>query len=188
MSGRIGVKKEDVFLACEELVKKSEYVTVANVRKELGTGSYGTLVPLVAEWKKSREESAIEEKEIPSLPTELLDLGQKFIADIWAESAAIMQKKIADLENKHRETLEKTSVELNSKSTELEQAIEDIKALEQKQESLEVEVKTHETKLHQKDGEISLLKEQLKKKEDEAAALLARAVRAEKDVETKKDK
>ena len=38
MSGRIGVKKEDVFLACEELVKKSEYVTVANVRKELGTG------------------------------------------------------------------------------------------------------------------------------------------------------
>ena len=186
MSGRIGVKKEDVFLACEELVKKSEYVTVANVRKELGTGSYGTLVPLVAEWKKSRESSAIEEKEIPSLPPELLDLGQKFIADIWAESAAITQKKITDLEKKYTDLLESKSAELNSKNAEIDQAIEDLKSLEQKQESLEAEVKAQETKMHQKDGEISLLKEQLKKKETELTALLERAIRAEKDLETKK--
>lgn len=186
MSGRIGVKKDDVFLACEELVRNSEYVTIANVRKELGTGSYGTLVPLVAEWKKSRVESAVEEREIPSLPAELLDLGQKFIADIWAESAAITQKKITELENKQKEALEKVSAELISKNTELEQVIEEIKALEQRQESLETEVKDHQTKLHQKDGEISLLKEQLKKKEDEAATLLERAVRAEKDAESKR--
>lgn len=186
MSGRIGVKKEDVFLACEELVKKSEYVTVANVRKELGTGSYATLVPLVAEWKKNREKSAIEETEIPTLPTELLDLGQKFIADIWAESAAITQKKISALEKKYTDLLESKSAELNSKNAEIDQAIQDLQSFEQKQESLEAEVKAHETKIHQKDGEISLLKEQLKKKEAEIATLLERAIRAEKDLEAKK--
>jgi chromosome segregation ATPase len=177
----MGVKKDDVFLACEELVKKGAYVTIANVRSELGTGSYGTLVPLVAEWKKSREETANEEKEIPTLPPELLSLGQKFIADIWAESAIMHQRQVTELEARHHEVMEKISGELRSKTAEIEQSLEDIKEFEQRQEDLESEIKANESKLHQKDGEISLLKEQLKAKEVEIATLLERAIRAEKD-------
>ncbi len=188
MSGRMGVKKDDVFLACEELVKKGAYVTIANVRQELGTGSYGTLVPLVAEWKKNREEAAAEEKEIPSVPIELLNLGQKFIADIWAESATIHQKQVTELEIKHSEAIERLSDEVRSKAAEIEQSLEDIKEFEQRQEALESEAKANDSKLHQKDGEISLLKEQLKAKDKEIAALLERAIRAEQDADIKKQR
>ena len=186
MSGRSGVSKSDVFYACEQLVKSGGIVTIANVRKELGTGSYSTLAPLVAEWKNSSEQSALEAKELPGVPGELSELGQKFVADLWMESSLIVQRKIEDLEKKHAEELAKLTSSLDAKTTELNQAIEDIKSMEQQCEELQQSQQELQTKTHQKDGEISLLKDQLKKKEEESTALLERAVRAEKDAEIKR--
>lgn len=186
MSGRFGVSKNDVFSACEQLLKSGGFVTIANVRKELGTGSYSTLAPLVAEWKSTSEQSATELKEIPGVPNELSELGQKFVADLWMESSLIVQRKIEELEKKHKDERDKLVSDLEAKTTELNQAIEDIKSIEQQCDDLQKSLQDNQAKIHQKDGEISLLKEQLKKKESDAAALLERAVRAEKDAESKR--
>jgi len=188
MAGRIGVKKEDVFLACEELMRSGQYVTIANVRSELGTGSYGTLAPLVSEWKKNSEIQVAQEQSIPAIPVDLMDLGQKFISDIWTLASSESNKKLDELNEKHKSELEKISIELKTKDLDLHQAIEDIKALELENESLNKSFESLKTNINQKEGEIKLLKEQLEKKESEVSNLLERAVRAEKDSEFLKRK
>lgn len=188
MAGRIGVKKEDVFLACEELIKSGQYVTIANVRSELGTGSYGTLAPLVSEWKKNSEMQVIQEQSIPAVPVDLMDLGQKFISDIWTLASFQANKKLDELNEKHKLELEKISMELKTKDLDLHQAIEDIKGLELENESINKSLESLKTNLNQKEGEIKLLKEQLEKKETEVSNLLERAVRAEKDNEFSRKK
>ena len=50
---RLGVTKDDVFAACKTLLKEGANLTVANVREELGTGSYTTLLPLIDAFKAS---------------------------------------------------------------------------------------------------------------------------------------
>ncbi|WP_162585559.1 DNA-binding protein [Variovorax sp. RA8] len=47
--GRRGISRDDVRRACEALTVQGRRIGPTNVRLELGTGSYGTIVRLLAE-------------------------------------------------------------------------------------------------------------------------------------------
>jgi hypothetical protein len=72
--------------------------------------------------------------------------------------------------------------ELLGKNEELSQAMADIKGLEGEIEKLKKETLEKDKITIQKDGEITLLKTQLKEKDDEVKKYLERAVSAEKEL------
>ncbi len=186
--GRVGVTKQDVFKACDNLLKAGFDVTNPAVRKELGGGSYTTITPLVDLWKEEHASKSAENIEAPQIPGAVIALGQKFIEQLWAESSLMGFKKIAEIERTYAKTTQELTSALKAKDTELKQTLSDFSILEEKHEQTEQESQNLQLKAHQKDGEIALLKEQLAKKEVELSSLLERAVRAEKDIELLKSK
>ena len=77
--------------------------------------------------------------------------------------------------------------QLDAKSEELAQALTDITRLEKDLGATVAESEEKTKSLSQKDGEIKLLKSQLKDKDDEMKAYLERAVAAENKLEFLKE-
>lgn len=188
---RLGVTKDDVFAACKTLLKDGVSLTVANVREELGTGSYTTLLPLIDAFKTSFKEAAGKEAEtaasLPALPIELNDQGSQFIQDIWWQATAQAQKRIEEVSEKFKKEISDISTQLSTKTEELGQAVTDITRLEKETEQVKTESEERGGTIHSKDGEIKLLKTQLKEKDDELKSYLERAVSAEKKFEFLKE-
>jgi len=189
--GRIGITKDDVFAACKTLLKEGANLTVANVRDELGTGSYTTLLPLIdafkTSFKETTEQAAATDGALPALPVELGDQGSKFIQDIWWQATTHANKRIEEVSAQFKKELAAVAAQLDAKAEELSQALTDITRLE-KELGLVVAESDEKTKsLSQKDGEIQLLKSQLKDKDSELKSYLERAVSAEKKLEFLKE-
>jgi septal ring factor EnvC (AmiA/AmiB activator) len=189
--GRIGITKDDVFAACKTLLKEGANLTVANVREELGTGSYTTLLPLIdafkTSFKETTEQAAAEGGGLPALPVDLGDQGSKFIQDIWWQATTQANKRIEEVSAQFKKELAEMQTQLTAKAEELAQALTDITRLE-KELGLIVTENDEKTKgLSQKDGEINLLKSQLKDKDGELKSYLERAVAAEKKIEFLKE-
>jgi len=188
---RIGVTKEDVFAACNALLKEGVNLTVANVREELGTGSYTTLLPLIDAFKAVRKEAALKTQEEAessyALPKDLTEQGTKVIEDLWSQAMNQAHRKIEEITTSFRKELAAMKTELALKLEELSQALSDITRLEKENELIlsENEKKAHE--LQQKEGEIKLLKAQLKEKDLELKTYLERAVVAENKLENFKN-
>jgi chromosome segregation ATPase len=180
---RLGVTKEDVFSACAALMKEGVTITVANVRQELGTGSYTTLLPLIDDFKNNIQSEANLKDEIPSLPLEIKEMSQNLIQDLWWQAALQAQKRGEEVSRKFEKEIEELRKELASKAEELSQAMTDIKTLEEETDRLKKEVSQFATVQSAKDGETALLKTQLKEKESEIKTYLERAVSAEKELE-----
>lgn len=188
---RLGVTKDDVFAACKTLLKEGANLTVANVREELGTGSYTTLLPLIDAFKTSFKETAEKAAEasnaLPALPVEINDQGSKFIQDIWWQATTEAQKKVDEVSTQFKKELADLSALLSAKSEELSQSLIDITRLEKETELVKLENEEKSRELHSKDGEIKLLKTQLKEKDEEIKSYLERAVAAEKKLEFLKE-
>jgi chromosome segregation ATPase len=188
---RLGVTKDDVFAACKTLLKEGANLTVANVREELGTGSYTTLLPLIdafkASFKETPEKVADGANALPALPAEISDHGSKFIQDIWWQASAQTSKKIDEISAQFKKELADMAQLLAAKTEELSQAVSDITKLEKEAESLKADVEAKGQGLNQKEGEIKLLKTQLKEKDDEVKLYLERSVAAEKKLEFLKE-
>jgi len=188
---RLGITKDDVFAACKTLLKEGANLTVANVREELGTGSYTTLLPLIdafkTSFKETTEQAAADGGALPALPGDLGDQGSKFIQDIWWQATTQANKRIEEVSNQFKKELADLKSHLDAKSEELAQALTDITRLE-KELGVTVTESEEKTKgLSQKDGEISLLKSQLKDRDVELKTYLERAVGAEKKLEFLKE-
>lgn len=184
---RLGVTKDDVFAACRALLKEGVNLTVANVREELGTGSYTTLLPLIDAFKTTLKEEEQKAQAgdggMPSLPGELSDEGSKFIQDIWWQATTYAQKRIEEVSAQFKKELADLSAQLAAKTEETDQALADITRLEKELEQVKAESDAKGGELLQKDGEIKLLKSQLKDKDEELKSYLERAVAAEKKLE-----
>lgn len=184
---RLGVTRDDVFAACKALLKEGANLTVANVREELGTGSYTTLLPLIDAFKTANKELAEKTAEgtsgLPALPTELNDQGSKFIQDIWWQATTQAQKRIDEASVQFKKEMSDMSSQLTAKAEELAQAFTDVTRLEKELEQMRLDGEEKMRGLSQKDGEINLLKSQLKDKDQELKAYLERAVTAEKKLE-----
>lgn len=184
--GRLGVTKDDVFAACKTLVKGGAHLTVANVREELGSGSYTTLLPLIDAFKAANKEAAAKAVDgggLPALPGDLGDQGSKFIQDIWWQATTQANKRIEEVSNQFKKELAEMKTQLDAKSEELAQALNDITRVEKDLGTTKTESDEKTKGLAQKDGEINLLKSQLKDKDQELKALLERAIGAEKKLE-----
>lgn len=188
---RLGVTKDDVFAACKTLLKEGANLTVANVREELGTGSYTTLLPLIdafkASFKESSEKVADGASSLPALPAEISDQGGKFIQDIWWQATVQTNKKIDEISAQFKKELADMAAVVAAKTEELSQVAGDITKLEKEVESLKADVEAKGQNLNQKEGEIKLLKAQLKEKDDEVKLYLERSVAAEKRLEFLKE-
>jgi DNA repair exonuclease SbcCD ATPase subunit len=188
---RLGITKDDVFAACKTLLKEGANLTVANVREELGTGSYTTLLPLIdafkTSFKETTEQAAAEGGGLPALPGELGDQGSKFIQDIWWQATTQANKRIEEVSAQFKKELADMAAQLAAKSEELAQALTDITRLEKELGAITAESDEKTKVLSQKDGEINLLKSQLKDKDQELKTYLERAVSAEKKLEFLKE-
>ena len=188
---RLGVTKDDVFAACKTLLKEGANLTVANVREELGTGSYTTLLPLIdafkASFKETSEKVADGANALPALPAEISDHGSKFIQDIWWQATMQANKKIDEISAQFKKELADMSAVVAAKTEELSQVAGDITKLEKEAESLKADGEAKGQGLNQKEGEIKLLKTQLKEKDDEVKLYLERSVAAEKRLEFLKE-
>lgn len=185
--GRLGVTKDDVFAACKTLVKAGAHLTVANVREELGSGSYTTLLPLIDAFKSANKEAA-EKAEggtggLPALPSDLGDQGAKFIQDIWWQATTQAGKRIEEVSIQFKKELAEMKTQLDAKALELSQALADITRVEKDLGTTKTESDEKTNSLTQKDGEVNLLKSQLKDKDQELKALLERAIGAEKELQ-----
>lgn len=183
---RLGITKEDVFAACKTLLKEGVNLTVANVREELGTGSYTTLLPLIDSFKASMKETieaSADGNLPPAMPSDIHDQGSKFIQDIWWQATTEANKKIEEISTQFKKELSDLLVQITAKTEELDQAVADITRLEKDSDQLKSESEEKERALQQKEGEITLLKSQLKGKESEIKVYLERAVGAEKKLE-----
>lgn len=187
---RLGVTKDDVFAACRTLLKDGANLTVANVREELGTGSYTTLLPLIDAFKtslKETSEQAAADGALPALPGDLGDQGSKFIQDIWWQATTQANKRIEEVSTQFKKELADLQSQLDAKSEELTQALTDITRLEKELGVVAAESDEKTKGLSQKDGELNLLKSQLKDKDIELKSYLERAIGAEKKLEFIKD-
>jgi len=188
---RLGVTKDDVFAACKTLLKEGANLTVANVREELGTGSYTTLLPLIdafkASFKESSEKIADGASALPALPAEISNQGAKFVQDIWWQATMQANKKIDEISAQFKKELADMTALLAAKTEELSQVAGDITKLEKEAESLKADTEKKDQLLNQKEGEIKLLKAQLKEKDDEVKLYLERSVAAEKRLEFLKE-
>ena len=188
---RLGVTKDDVFAACKTLLKEGANLTVANVREELGTGSYTTLLPLIdafkASFKETSEKVADGANALPALPAEISNQGGKLIQDIWWQATMQASKKIDEISVQFKKELADMTALLAAKTEELSQFAGDITKLEKEAESLKADVEQKGQNLNQKEGEIKLLKTQLKEKDDEVKLYLERSVAAEKKLEFLKE-
>ena len=189
--GRLGITKDDVFAACKTLVKAGAHLTVANVREELGSGSYTTLLPLIDAFKAANKEAAEKAADgtggLPALPGDLSDQGSKFIQDIWWQATAQANKRIEEVSTQFKKELAEMKTQLDAKAEELAQALTDITRVEKDLGTTKSESDEKTKGLAQKDGEIGLLKSQLKDKDQELKALLERAIGAEKKLEFLKE-
>ena len=189
--GRLGVTKDDVFAACKTLVKAGAHLTVSNVREELGSGSYTTLLPLIDAFKSANKEAAAKAADgaggLPALPGDLGDQGSKFIQDIWWQATAQANKRIEEVSTQFKKELAEMKTQLDAKAEELAHALTDITRVEKDLSTTKSESDEKTKGLSQKDGEIGLLKSQLKDKDQELKALLERAIGAEKKFEFLKE-
>ena len=189
--GRLGITKDDVFAACKTLVKAGAHLTVANVREELGSGSYTTLLPLIDSFKAANKEAAEKAADgtggLPALPGDLSDQGSTFIQDIWWQATAQANKRIEEVSTQFKKELAEMKTQLDAKAEELAQALTDITRVEKELGAAKTESDEKTKGLAQKDGEIGLLKSQLKDKDQELKALLERAIGAEKKFEFLKE-
>ena len=176
--GRFGVTKEDVFLACAKLLEQKTPVTVANVRNELGTGSYSTLAPLINHFKDGLN-SATESKKVslhfPSeLPSELKIQSENLIQTLWGAAKEIAQNQIETIRNELEGIVNQSSQTLTEKNQELEHAHNDLKKYENELELLKSELKASMDSASKKDGEISVLIGNLQSRDKEIEALRLR--------------
>jgi len=181
---RLGVTKEDAFKACEALVSTGVPITVANVRHELGTGSYTTLLPLIQEFKsQASAEKPAEATGAPQLPEIVIRQGRDLMEQIWANAWDLAKKEIEEARAAFQTDLEAKEKELKTTAAELSQTLSDLKKYEQEIAELRAQVEAEKEKWQKREGEMNLLRSQIATKETENRSLLERAVRTEKELE-----
>lgn len=180
---RLGVTKEDVFKACEALVSTGVPITVANVRHELGTGSYTTILPLIQEFKvQASAEKTPEVAGSPTLPESVTRQGRDLMEQIWANAWDMACKEIEKAKAEFEANLQAKSEELSGVNAELSQTIADLKRYEAEISGIKQELETEKAARQKQQGEMDLLRQQAAARESENKATLERAITTEKEL------
>lgn len=181
--GRLGVQKEEVFQAAGELERRGVTVTVANIRQELGTGSYSTLLPLINDYQTAKRAHAQQSTPLPALPGEILEASARFAQGLWDMAARLADARIKEIEMVARERESEFDKLMQSKEEELSQAHKDIQSIETQLEDVTKKYEIANQKSLVLEGEKQALLGQLKEKESENRQLIERAAKAEHEAQ-----
>ena len=130
---RSGVTKDQVYAACDAVVARRDEPTLDAVRTEIGSGSKGTIAPLVREWRA--EQAATTKLSGTPVPEDVAALGAIQNAKLWAVAVGIAEANLAP----QREALAKKEAEALRSVEELQDALDE---MEIKAEALEEARKT----------------------------------------------
>ena len=176
--GRLGVQKLDVFNACDELIQKGIPVTVANVRQELGTGSYSTLLPLIGEFQTAKK-SETSARALPALPVTVAEASNRFIAELWGAAARLAEERVREIEEKAKAREADLLSQIELKTEELKAAHKDIQLIETELGEVKANFEEARQAAVLIEGEAVSLRNQMKEKDREIQKLIERAARAE---------
>jgi hypothetical protein len=131
-----GVTKDQIFKACENLIKKEINITVANVREYLGTGSYSTLTPVIKDFKNRLKATVRKPGEAPPLPFHLEKKFNSIINEVWIEMSKYFLEEMSLMKKEYSKKLNEVEKRLEDKNEEYDQMLKDLQEYEAKLESL----------------------------------------------------
>ena len=126
-----GVTKDQIFKACENLIKKEINLTVANVREYLGTGSYSTLTPVIKDFKNRLRGNKRDLDEVPPIPIQFEKKFNSQLQDMWSTLSEYYLEEIKLMKNEFSLKIEEVQTALNSKNEEYEQMLKDLQKYEE---------------------------------------------------------
>ena len=207
---RQGISKEDIWTTARALETAGRRVTVSAVREHLGTGSFTTIQNALAEYR----DQAIEKvSAAPDMPDQIRSLSEQLWAACWAEfenqhgaERAAVAERVAKAEEEKTELLGEIQHLEQTYEVEIQNTAEVLQELNQEREE-RARIEGEMTQLlkrfndmerlaNARQLEISDLKAEIKKKEEEAqktisanwadAAQRIKKANEERDEETKK--
>jgi len=162
------VDQEQVNQAAEAVAARNERVTVANVRSELGGGSFSTIAPLVKAWKEQHTAEAAAAEE---LPDEAKQAGEEAARKIWSAAQADAAERIehiradADQRVANAETANQEALaEVRRLEKTLEERETEYQTLEKSLDGARESSREYEAAVQARDATITSLREQLDEK------------------------
>lgn len=115
---RSAIDKNEVFSVIDQIAAdKKKTPTVSEVREHIGSGSFSTLGPIVAEW---REKMQIEAKtQVPDLPNAATDAFQRVWVLVWSEAQKCLDGERKALDD-NRKAIENENAKLLSEYEKIE--------------------------------------------------------------------
>lgn len=110
--GRTGVTYSDVATAAAAIQAKGENPTVDRVRERLGTGSKGTISPLLKQWK--HEQAPFLKEQPNALPPDLLNMTHSLWTGMKEKADEIIEAEKARF-SQHAQSFEKAKLELTQR-------------------------------------------------------------------------
>ena len=129
----MAISKEQIFAVADELDAAGQNPTLANVRKQLGSGSFTTISEAMKSWRAMQQAAATPVRE--AAPTPVMERLNQLGADVWAVAISMANDRLtkereafesakADMELAHKEAAEladQMAAELESMRKQLEQ-------------------------------------------------------------------
>lgn len=106
------VTKELVFEIAERMMAAGKYPKLADIRAELGRGSYSTLTPFLQEWKAAQTKPEAPIRELA--PAAIGERLEAFGGEIWAIAQEIATNRLKT----EREALEAARIEMETQQAE----------------------------------------------------------------------
>lgn len=122
--GRTGVTYNDVANAAAEIQAKGENPTVDRVRERLGTGSKGTISPMLKQWK--HEQAPFLKEQPNTLPPDLLNMTNSLWTGMKEKADQIVEAEKARF-SQHTEKFEKIKLELSQRLQKTQRSAEQLK-------------------------------------------------------------
>ena len=120
----MAITKETIWHAANELDQAGEKLTLANVRKKVGGGSFTTISEAMTEWHATRPRSAVKRDPVPE---KVSDAASEFTAMLWQVAHELadgrLQAEQAELE-KLRAQFEEEKSEAAAFADQLNQELE----------------------------------------------------------------
>lgn len=173
------LNEEHVFQACRKVVDRGLPLTARNVRDELGSGSFTTLVPLINCFRTGLTRETSIRITLPPPPQEIENLLKKVATDLWVKFHLNVEPDRKDLEAKHERRVQQLDLELQEAREEIAGHSAEIANLEDSLKSAENELEKMKRQFAEKDGQLQLVKSQLEQREIEIKKLFERAIKAE---------
>jgi hypothetical protein len=117
--GRTGITKEIVFAAADALIARGEEPTLEAVRTETGTGSNGTIAPIMRAWREDRAKTR--QVQAAPIPEEVAQQLALFGGRVWGVATAVAEANLAP----QREALAREKAEAQRSVDELQTALDE---------------------------------------------------------------